>query len=110
MKIATKKRVAAFKRSCTQTGGGQPDPRLTLTPAEERVAALIGPVSVSGISGGGGAQRNLPPCLIQMTIHHQAPVACRQRLPSLMLGQRHRAPKEVGLHHPVLQNPRTRGF
>ncbi len=60
MKIATKKRVAAFKRSCTQTGGGQPDPRLTLTPAEERVAALIGPVSVSGISGGGDTEELAP--------------------------------------------------
>ena len=53
IKLATKKRVAALKRSTTLTGGGQPDPSLTLTQTEERIAALIGSVSMSGLSGGG---------------------------------------------------------
>ncbi|XP_049897644.1 nuclear apoptosis-inducing factor 1-like [Epinephelus moara] len=53
LKIATKRRVAALKRSSTQTGGGQPDPSLALTQTAERVAALIWSPSNSGISGGG---------------------------------------------------------
>ncbi len=38
--MATKKYVAALKRSTMQTGGGQPDPSLALMPIEECVAAL----------------------------------------------------------------------
>lgn len=53
IKIATKRRVSALKRSQSQTGGGPPDPSLQLTPNEERVAALIGTVSLEGITGGG---------------------------------------------------------
>ncbi|XDV33494.1 hypothetical protein PO909_003891 [Leuciscus waleckii] len=53
IKIATKRRVSALKRSQSQTGGGPPDPSLQLTPNDERVAALIGTVSLEGITGGG---------------------------------------------------------
>ncbi|KAJ8010139.1 hypothetical protein DPEC_G00071880 [Dallia pectoralis] len=53
LKIATKRRVSALKRSQSQTGGGPPDPSLLLTPTEERVAAFIGTVSLEGITGGG---------------------------------------------------------
>ena len=53
MKLATKKRVAALKRSIKQTGGGQPDSSLTLTGTEEKIASLIESESISGISGGG---------------------------------------------------------
>ncbi len=34
LKLATKKRIAALKRTTTQTGGGQTDP-IVLTPTEE---------------------------------------------------------------------------
>ncbi len=50
LKLATKKRIAALKRTTTQTGGGQTDP-IVLTPTEECVAALIGSASITGISG-----------------------------------------------------------
>ncbi|XP_071770376.1 synaptotagmin-14 [Centroberyx gerrardi] len=42
-----------LRRSTTLTRGGQLDPSLALTQTEERVAALIGSASISGISGGG---------------------------------------------------------
>ena len=51
--MATKKRVAALKRSIRQTGGHQPDHSLILTRTEEKVASLIWSESISGISGGG---------------------------------------------------------
>ncbi|RXN38651.1 nuclear apoptosis-inducing factor 1-like protein [Labeo rohita] len=59
LKLSTKKRLAALKRSTTQTGGGQPDPRFVLTPTEERVSALIGPESIVGISVGGDTDEHV---------------------------------------------------
>ncbi|KAI2646901.1 Myb-related transcription factor, partner of profilin [Labeo rohita] len=65
LKLSTKKRLAALKRSTTQTGGGQPDPRFVLTPTEERVSALIGPESIVGISVGGDTDEHV-------SIHEEA--------------------------------------
>ena len=53
LKLTTKKHVAALRRSTMLTRGGQLDPGLALTQREELVAALIGSVSVAGISSGG---------------------------------------------------------
>lgn len=56
IKLATKKRIAALKRSVRQTGGGQTDPSLLLTGTEERIASLIGAESISGVKGGGDTE------------------------------------------------------
>ena len=53
LKLATKKRTAALKRSQNQTGGGEPAPDLNLTPPEERVAGLIGSESIEGVMDDG---------------------------------------------------------
>jgi len=58
LKFATKKHIAALKRTTTQTGGGQTDP-IVLTPTEERVAALIGSASIMGISGRGDTDEHV---------------------------------------------------
>lgn len=54
LKIGTKKRIAALRKSSTQTGGGGPDPGLQLTPTEERVAALMGSATTEGVLGDNG--------------------------------------------------------
>ncbi len=58
LKLATKKRIVALKRTTTQTGGGQTDP-IVLTPTEEHVAALIGSASITGISGRGDTDEHV---------------------------------------------------
>uniref|UniRef100_A0A672G0Y3 Myb/SANT-like DNA-binding domain-containing protein n=1 Tax=Salarias fasciatus TaxID=181472 RepID=A0A672G0Y3_SALFA len=60
LKLATKKRVAALRRSSTETGGGPPDPSLTLTATEEKISSLIGAASIIGVCGGGGDTDDLP--------------------------------------------------
>ncbi|KAJ8004347.1 hypothetical protein DPEC_G00158230 [Dallia pectoralis] len=68
IKITTKRRVSALKRSQSQTGGGPPDPSLLLTPTEEQVAALIGTVSLEGITGG-----EIPTTFMMMALQAPAP-------------------------------------
>lgn len=59
LKLATKKRIAALKRTTTQTGGGQTDP-IVLTPTEEHVVCvLIGSASITGISGRGDTDEHV---------------------------------------------------
>ncbi|KAA0723921.1 hypothetical protein E1301_Tti015391 [Triplophysa tibetana] len=84
LKLATKKRVAVMKR-IMETGAGQPDSSLVLMPIEERIAAIIGLPSVSGISGGGDTDASVseqdeeqstsavqPPCATEAAPQRQA--------------------------------------